>query len=158
MKKTLMTIAVIFCAAIAITLTSCKKDAEDLIIGEWNYVNAEITTSVSGLTGMYAIYNSDTTEIEEPEEGELQTMTFRKDGTVSTYIVEKGEEPRTQDGTYVIDGENLAITYDESTENFKFVVDKKNLTLTMEDTNQLEFTEDQVATVHYIITMNFNKK
>lgn len=158
MKKTLMTIAVIFCAAMAMTLTSCKKDAEDLIIGDWELVNMEMTNSVSGLTGNYAMYNGDTTAIEEPEAGESQTMTFKKDGTVTIVTIEPEEETQTENGTYTIENENITLTVNNESQVFQLAVDKKTLSLTMADTQQLQLAEDQVATMSYVLKMNFKKK
>lgn len=153
-----MTIAVIFCAAMAMTLTSCKKDAEDLIIGDWELVNMEMTNSVSGLTGNYAMYNGDTTAIEEPEAGESQTMTFKKDGTVTIVTIEPEEETQTENGTYTIENENITLTVNNESQVFQLAVDKKTLSLTMADTQQLQLAEDQVATMSYVLKMNFKKK
>jgi hypothetical protein len=158
MKKTLMSIAVIFCAAMAMTLTSCKKDAEDLIIGDWELVNMEMTTSVSGLTGEYAMYNQDTTMVETPEAGESQTMTFKKDGTVTIVTIEPEEETQTENGTYTIENENITLTVNNESQVFQLAVDKKTLSLTMADTQQLQLAEDQVATMSYVVKMNFKKK
>lgn len=153
-----MTIAVIFCAAMAMTLTSCKKDAEDLIIGDWELVNMEMTTSVSGLTGNYAMYNGDTTAIEEPEAGESQTMTFKKDGTVTMSSSDPEEGTQTENGTYTIENENITLTVNNESQVFQLAVDKKTLSLTMTNTQQLPFAEDQVATMSYVVKMNFKKK
>lgn len=153
-----MTIAVVFCAAMAMTLTSCKKDAEDLIIGDWELVNMEMTTSVSGLTGNYAMYNGDTTAIEKPEAGESQTMTFKKDGTVTIVTIEPGEETQTENGTYTIENENITLTVNNESQVFQLAVDKKTLSLTMANTQQLPLAEDQVATMSYVVKMNFKKK
>ena len=153
-----MTIAVIFCAAMAMTLTSCKKDAEDLIIGDWELVNMEMTNSVSGLTGEYAMYNRDTSMVETPEAGESQTMTFKKDGTVTIVTIEPEEETQTENGTYTIENENITLTVNNESQVFQLAVDKKTLSLTMADTQQLQLAEDQVATMSYVLKMNFKKK
>ena len=158
MKKTLMSIAVIFCAAMAMTLTSCKKDAEDLIIGDWDYVNAEIKYTVSGLTGEYAMYNQDTTAIEEPEAGESQTITFRKDGTFTMSSTYPEEGTQTENGTYTIENENITLTVNNEPQVFQLAVDKKTLSLTLTETQQLPLEENQVATMTYSVKMNFNKK
>ncbi len=159
MKKTLMSIAVIFCAAMAMTLTSCKKDAEDLIIGDWELVNMEMTTSVSGLTGEYAMYNQDTTMVETPEAGESQTMTFKKDGTVTIVSVYADEnENETENGTYSIEGDNITLTVDNKPETYKLTIDKKTMSFFSSQSDQMQLSEDQIATVFYSAKINFKKK
>lgn len=159
MKKNLMSIAVIFCAAMAMTLTSCKKDAEDLIIGDWELVNAEVTSSVSGLTGEYAEYNQDTTMVEAPEAGESQTMTFKKDGTVNVVSIYLDEsENENENGTYSIDGDKITLTFDNRPETFKLDIDKKTMSLSYSETEQMQLDVDQIATVSLSIKMNYKKK
>lgn len=159
MKKTLMSIAVIFCAAMAMTLTSCKKDAEDLIIGDWELVNMEMTTSVSGLTGEYAMYNQDTSMVETPEAGESQTMTFKKDGTVTIVSVYADEnENETENGTYSIEGDNITLTVDNKPETYKLTIDKKTMSFFFSQSDQMQLSEDQIATVFYSVKMNYKKK
>lgn len=159
MKKTLMSIAVIFCAAMAMTLTSCKKDAEDLIIGDWELVNAEVTSSVSGLTGEYAEYNQDTSMVEAPQAGESQTMTFKKDGTVNVVSIYLDEsENENENGTYSIDGDKITLTFDNRPETFKLDIDKKTMSLSYSETEQMQLDVDQIATVSLSIKMNYKKK
>ena len=75
MKQRITKIAVIVCAAITLGLTACKKDAEKIIIGSWEYVSKTVTKTI------------DNEEISSnvciPGDGTSITYTFKDNNTLT---------------------------------------------------------------------------
>ena len=160
MKKAMKFLTVAFVAALALAVTGCQKDPEDLIIGSWQVESQVYTTTTGSRTH---------TETETPQPGESVVLTFNKDlsfvGTMTW--TEDGETvSETHHGTYSISGDQVAMTVTSSwqddygewhsevdTETFTIkTLDKKVLVLVMTETE----TEDGV-TVTYSDEINLKR-
>ena len=136
MKKSLKTLAVLLCAALALLFTQCSKAPEDLIIGSWIIECTENTQ----------IQDDETeTEIETPEEGEQIVLTFNKDNTVvieETEIEDGTTHITTSRGTYLIADNKLTLInndegdYDSQTYDID-LLDRKAMTLSISEAYDL---------------------
>lgn len=109
----------VVCAALTFGLTSCSKDAEDLIIGSWDFVSMNMSMTYGDEN-----YNETIT----PDEGESTTYTFKKDGTMQmTDVSADGTE--TENGTYTVKDDQITITSSRGeTETYTITkIDKKEM-------------------------------
>lgn len=121
--KTFMAIAL---AALTLSLTGCKKDNEDLILGTWTLDSASATYTMEGQTRTESMSPEDATE----------TLTFKKDGTLTQNVKHDDGEEEVSDGKWSIKDNKLTIEYEDSetqmmprmTFNIE-KLDKKNLEL-----------------------------
>ena len=156
------TLAAVVIAALTFSLTSCTKDAEDLIIGSWEETDATYTSVVSGYTGEYADWNGTHTETETPEPGEAVILTFNKDNTLSSVQTFEGHT-FTTNGTYTIDGDKLTMTFVDSEGNSDTEIynidniDKKAMTLSISD-SYTDTEDGQNAQVSISIVINLTRK
>ena len=160
--KTLKTLAAVVIAALTLSLTSCGKDAEDLIIGSWEMISATYTMTTSGLTGDYAQYNGTQTETETPAAGESTVMTFQKDGTYTNVNTDE-DGTYTTSGTYTVKDDKLTMTMTEGnqTETMTFNIDnidKKNMVISYSETGTEEVVPGMTATMSVTIKINLTKK
>jgi len=147
-------------AALALAVTGCQKDPEDLIIGSWQVESQVYTTTAGSRTH---------TETETPQPGESVVITFNKDLSfvATTTWVEDGETTSVSDrGTYSISGDLLTVVSTHSWENedgelqsdvetMTFTIkslDKKEMVLSMSETE----TEDG-TTYTYTTEATFKK-
>jgi hypothetical protein len=149
MKKSFKTLVAVVCAALTFGLTSCAKDAEDLIIGTWDFVSMEMTMT----------YGDEDPYVETitPGEGESTTYTFKKDGTFEMIDV-TADGTTTGTGTYTVKDNKITMSYtDEDGENTETYdiksIDKKAMTL-----NTTESTEWEGETFTMSVTIKLNKK
>ena len=78
MKKHFMTLMALVCAIFILSLTGCKKDPAEMIIGTWQETEAIYTEKVNGeITETYSLI----------EPGETITMTFNMDNTYTEKTV-----------------------------------------------------------------------
>ena len=160
MKKAMRFLTVAFVAALALAVTGCQKDPEDLIIGSWQVESQVYTTTAGSRTH---------TETETPQPGESVVITFNKDLSfvATTTWVEDGETTSVSDrGTYSISGDLLTVVSTHSWENedgelqsdvetMTFTIkslDKKEMVLSMSETE----TEDG-TTYTYTTEATFKK-
>jgi hypothetical protein len=121
--KTFMAIAL---AALTLSLTGCKKDNEDLILGTWTLDSASATYTMEGQTRTESMSPEDATE----------TLTFKKDGTLTQNVKYDDGEEEVSDGKWSMKDDKLTIEYEDSetqmmprmTFNIE-KLDKKNLEL-----------------------------
>lgn len=121
--KTFMAIAL---AALTLSLTGCKKDNEDLILGTWTLDSASATYTMEGQTRTESMSPEDATE----------TLTFKKDGTLTQNVKYDDGEEEVSDGKWSMKDNKLTIEYEDSetqmmprmTFNIE-KLDKKNLEL-----------------------------
>ena len=141
MKKSFKTLVAVVCAALTFGLTSCSKDAEDLIIGSWELVSMDMSATYMGET-----YNETIT----PDEGESTTFTFKKDGTMQIIDV-TAEGTETTDGTYTVKDDQITLTSSEGeVESYTITkIDKKEMVW-----NMSQSTEQYSASM----TVNLKKK
>ena len=113
-------------AALTLSLTGCKKDNEDLILGTWTLDSASATYTMEGQTRTESMSPEDATE----------TLTFKKDGTLTQNVKHDDGEEEVSDGKWSIKDNKLTIEYEDSetqmmprmTFNIE-KLDKKNLEL-----------------------------
>lgn len=121
--KTFMAIAL---AALTLSLTGCKKDNEDLILGTWTLDSASATYTMEGQTRTESMSPEDATE----------TLTFKKDGTLTQNVKYDDGEEEVSGGKWSMKDDKLTIEYEDSetqmmprmTFNIE-KLDKKNLEL-----------------------------
>lgn len=131
MKNSIKALAVLFFAAFIMSLTGCKKEPADLIIGTWQEMEAFYTQTINGET-------DDPESMLEP--GDVVTMTFNKDNTYTTKSV-SGDSVDEDSGTWSIVDNKLTIK--EADEDFGVttmtfdieLLDKKNMTLVYEESS-----------------------
>ena len=152
MKTILKSISLVVGTLLALSLTACQSDNEDLIIGSWNVEDITVTETARGTTH---------TETERPsDEGGTVTITYNKDlswvGSV-TYVDEGERYTDTDRGTYSINGDLLTMTstyswengdgeWESEVETVTYTIsslDKKEMTLTL--TLSETDTEDEVT-------------
>ncbi|MBR5652144.1 MAG: lipocalin family protein [Bacteroidales bacterium] len=132
MKKHVMTLMALVCAIFILSLTGCKKDYAEMIIGTWQETEAIYTEKVNGET-------TDTYSLIEP--GETITLTFNMDNTYKT-VSEDGTYEDT--GTWSITDDKLTIFEDDFGMTFDIEkLDKKNLTIVYNE----EFSYGNVSIV-----------
>ena len=120
------------CAIFILSLTGCKKDYAEMIIGTWQETEAIYTEKVNGET-------TDTYSLIEP--GETITLTFNMDNTYKT-VSEDGTYEDT--GTWSITDDKLTIFEDDFGMTFDIEkLDKKNLTIVYNE----EFSYGNVSIV-----------
>ena len=135
MKKCLKTLAVVICAAFALCFTQCTKSPEELIIGSWNIVDAELTETYG---------NESETEHFGPEENETAVITFNKDNTmtqVETEIEDGITHTSTSTGTYTLEDNKLSLKWGDDFETQVYDVEtltKKDLTLSTTESGMIE--------------------
>lgn len=124
MKKTFKTFLAVAIAALTLSLTGCTKDKEDLILGTWKVVSNTVTYNMGGQT-----------ETESLLDGEA-TITFKNDGTVTTWSKDEDGEEYTESGKWSISDDKLKLEYEDSETQMMPVMtfnidklDKKNLEL-----------------------------
>ena len=120
MRKHFMTLMALVCAIFILSLTGCKKDPAEMIIGTWQETEAIYTEKVNGeITDTYSLI----------EPGETITMTFNMDNTYTTKTV--SEDGTYEDtGTWSITDDKLTIFEDDFGMTFDIEkLDKKNLTI-----------------------------
>ena len=113
-------------AALTLSLTGCKKDNEDLILGTWTLDSASATYTMEGQTRTESMSPEDATE----------TLTFKKDGTLTQNVKYDDGEEEVSDGKWSMKDNKLTIEYEDSetqmmprmTFNIE-KLDKKNLEL-----------------------------
>ncbi len=145
MKKSFKTLVAVVCAALTFGLTSCSKDAEDLIIGSWELVSMDMSATYMGET-----HNETIT----PDEGESTTFTFKKDGTMQmTDVSADGTE--TENGTYTVKDDQITITSSRGeTETYTITsIDKKAMVW-----NETKSDDSDGEPYTYSLTINFKKK
>lgn len=96
--------------------TSCSKDDEETIVGEWKLTYAE-TTSVE-IDGNGHVYRITTTSDDYPDDFE-EKMEFTKDGIVYTWVYANGEAHEKQDRYVEHDGYVVF-----SLENMQYKIEK----------------------------------
>lgn len=107
-----------------ISLSSCKKDNEDLIIGKWNVVSQSAMGQTMNLSQM----------------GMTMTWEFLKDGTgnmnmTMNFMGQTMDE--SEAFSYTVDGDKLIMTAEGETETVTIVnLDKKVLELEMTDVDE----------------------
>lgn len=155
MKKAMRFLMVALVAAMALAVTGCQKDPEDLIIGSWQVESQVYTTTAGSHTH---------TETETMEPGETGVITFNKDLSfvATTTWVEDGETTNESwRGTYSISGDLLTVvsTHDgelqSDVETMTFTIkslDKKEMVLVLSETE----TEDG-TTYTYTTEATFKK-
>ncbi|MBR0170387.1 MAG: lipocalin family protein [Bacteroidales bacterium] len=124
--KTFKTFVAIALAALTLSLTGCKKDNEDLILGTWTLDSASATYTMEGQTRTESMSPEDATE----------TLTFKKDGTLTQNVKYDDGEEEVSDGKWSMKDDKLTIEYEDSetqmmprmTFNIE-KLDKKNLKL-----------------------------
>ena len=124
--KTFKTFVAIALAALTHSLTGCKKDNEDLILGTWTLDSASATYTMEGQTRTESMSPEDATE----------TLTFKKDGTLTQNVKYDDGEEEVSDGKWSMKDDKLTIEYEDSetqmmprmTFNIE-KLDKKNLKL-----------------------------
>ena len=127
-----MTLMALVCAIFILSLTGCKKDYAEMIIGTWQETEAIYTEKVNGET-------TDTYSLIEP--GETITLTFNMDNTYKT-VSEDGTYEDT--GTWSITDDKLTIFEDDFGMTFDIEkLDKKNLTIVYNE----EFSYGNVSIV-----------
>ena len=117
-----MTLMAIVCAIFILSLTGCKKDYAEMIIGTWQETESICTEKVNGeITDTYSLF----------EPGETFTMTFKKDNTYTAKTV--NEHGTFEDmGTWFIEDDKITITDIDDVVGMTFNIDqleKKNLTI-----------------------------
>ena len=95
MKKALKVMAMVLFVVSMTTLTSCKKEKENLIIGKWEcttatYTEAGVTQSIPWLNGM--------------------VWEFKANGTIISNGIDVDDEEIEATATYVVSGDALTIT------------------------------------------------
>ena len=124
MKRTLKFAAMLLGIVAMISLSSCKKDNEDLIIGKWNVVSETAMGQTMNLSQM----------------GMTMTWEFLKDGTgkmnmTMNFMGQNMNE--SEDFAYTVDGDKLIMTAEGETETVTIVnLDKKVLELEMTDVDE----------------------
>lgn len=107
-----------------ISLSSCKKDNEDLIIGKWNVVSQSAMGQTMNLSQI----------------GMTMTWEFLKDGTgnmnmTMNFMGQNMDE--SEAFSYTVDGDKLIMTAEGETETVTIVnLDKKVLELEMTDVDE----------------------
>lgn len=141
MKKSFKTLVAVVCAALTFGLTSCSKDAEDLIIGSWEFVSMDMSMS-------YGDQNHN--ETITPDEGESTTYTFKKDGTMQmTDVSADGTE--TENGTYTVDDDQITITSSKG--------EVESYTITKIDKKEMVwYVSESRDGYSASVTINFKKK
>ena len=125
MKNSIKTLVALFFAAFILSLTGCKKEPADLIIGSWQELEAVYTETINGETNYPE-------SLLEP--GEVVTMTFNKDNTYTSKSV-LGDDVNVTSGTWSIVDNKLTFTQDEeelgiSSMTFDIeLLDKKDMTI-----------------------------
>jgi uncharacterized lipoprotein YehR (DUF1307 family) len=145
MKKNMKILAAIVGVIVILSLTGCKKEPANLIIGTWQETEVTYTETVNGET-------SEPLSMLEP--GETVTMTFNKD---NTYTGKTVSEDITFDvtGTWFIEDNKITITQNEDDLGFGSMIydidllDKKNMTLIYTETDE----EDSSHTASIVIKM-----
>ena len=150
MKNVIKTLAVALCAALTFGLTGCSKDAEDLIIGKWDLLEAISTTTVSGTGTEYDGTMTDTTTFKEGE----ASFTFNEDNTVVIYSVdEETGEPSTETGTYTLNDKKLILSSNGRSNEMTIIeISKKEMTLN----TTMSMSEDG-ASMTMSVDMRFKK-
>jgi len=138
MKKTLKVMAMVLFVVSMVSLTSCKKEKANLIVGKWectsaSYTQAGITQSIPWLNGMVWEFKANGTLI----------------GSIPDDLVESDDDAAS--ATYVVSGDVLTVSYvdedDGDIERESYAI--KELT---ETKLVLEETEDGVTA-----TLEFKK-
>jgi hypothetical protein len=150
MKKCFKTLVAVVCAALTFGLTSCAKDAEDLIVGSWNVDKIAIELT----------YGEESYSQDVPfDEGESTTMTFKKNGEIEIVNVERNSDTgelttETTTGTYTVKDNLLTITAEGRPSEFNIEsIDKNAMALVMSESGDYEglpYTET--------LTMTLSKK
>lgn len=143
MKTNIKALAAIAFAALTLSLTSCSKDPEDLIIGTWNVESMTITNGSNTRTVNYGT-------------DQFITFTFNKDksGTsVSTY----NNRTYTSEFTYTVSDNQLIVTEKGENHPQTLTIDeisKKEATLSATTTDE---DEEDGKTVTIKETMKLKK-
>ena len=134
MRKHFMTLMALVCAIFILSLTSCKKDYAEMIIGPWQETEVIYTVTFNGET-------SEPFSMLEPDE--TITVTFNMDNTYTKRTVcEYGSHEDT--GTWSITDDKLTIFEDDFGMTFDIEkLDKKNLTIVYNE----EFSYGNVSIV-----------
>lgn len=111
MKTGIKPIAVTLCTFIALCMSACTKDAEDLIVGKWNVESITVTDVYTNHPD--PSINGTHTETEYVPEGYSMYMVFNKDKTIEM-VQSGGDRTITETGTYSVDGKTLSIMTFES--------------------------------------------
>lgn len=121
MKRILVNSMMLFVALATLTLTSCKKSNEDLIIGKWN-------TSVATMTTTDAQGATETTDLSPIFKG----FEFTEDGNGNAFVqlTEEGAEPMACTWTIEEDKLSVIITDMSMTMDLNILeIDKEKLVL-----------------------------
>ena len=125
--KTFKAFVAVVLAALTLSLTGCKKDNEDLIIGKWDVTASTITYTMQGETETEDIL----------ADGTQATMTFQKDGTMISWTKDADGEEFTESGKWSIKDDKVTFEFEESETQMMPVMtfnidklDKKNMELT----------------------------
>ena len=146
--KIMKTLAAVCIAAL--TLVSCSKDPEDLIIGSWDVTDGTITSTISGMGPEY----DGTHTYNVLDEGDKVTYTFNKDLTFTCVSVMDGES-ETETGTYVVADNKITLKNAQGENGGEYeikTIDKKNMTWYVSES---ETDEDGSYTIE--MTINFKK-
>lgn len=140
MKRAIKTLFAGLCAVLVLSLSGCSKNYEDLIVGKWNAVSADMTTTVSGMGEEYDGTETDTQNFEEGD----ASFTFNEDGSFESYSVGDEEEgPSTTKGTYTVKDDQLTLNVEGGKQLFTIKkLDKKELVL--ENHEHLDYGEGSV--------------
>jgi len=157
MKKTFKFFLAVAFTALTVGLVGCSKDAEDLIIGDWDVQNMVYSYTISGLTGDYAVMNGTNSDTITMDPGESATISFKKDGTVTLVNVSEGET-ETDNGTYTIKDNKLTMTVDNDPQTYDITkISKSELVLTASESIE-EYDEDLGQTYKMEMTLILNLK
>ena len=141
MKSNFFRMMMLFVSIATLTLTSCSKDPEDLILGEWSTDNIKVTMNMEGQQmGM------DISKL-------VETITFNEGGAI-TIIGHEAEmtdmggfefspETITMNGSWLIDesGNSMTIIIDDEPQAFNIVsLEKKELKLSVSEEIDVDFT------------------
>ena len=140
MKKVLRVFALFVAVFAMASLTSCKKDNADLIIGKWQFDKATITVTVDDPTYqefLDAFFGDFNEEMNEEMKG--ATLEFKSDNTlIATSIDSETHETETDTYSYTVEGDKLSFDGEVMTIT---TLTKKSLVLEMSDT----FDEDGIS-------------
>jgi len=147
MKKTNVIVLIGLCLLFTgILLTNCEKKSSTEVkagdlVGTWVLTKVTITFG----TGQSITLEGQALQAA----GISGTITIRADGTY-TAVMNMGDDPITENGTWTIDGNNLTLTTSEGSETVPFTLSGNKLTITItedidedgqDDTMKLEFTK-----------------